>query len=251
MDQVLIFVLIFLYGILIGSFLNVCIYRIPKNENIVVVRSHCMSCGYQLKWYDLFPVFSYLFLGGKCRKCKTKISFQYPFIEMLNGVLYLMVFAVNGLNGLSIIFCLLTSVLIVLTVVDLRTFEIPDSFQVVIAGLGIFRVAMDYKNWQIYIIGFFAISVFLLLLYIFSKGTWIGGGDVKLMAVTGLILGWKLIIIAFFLGCVLGSVIHLLRMKLSKENRVLAFGPYLSLGIFLTMLYGEQWLQWYIGICLR
>ena len=100
MDTILIFaeILIFLFGIVIGSFLNVCIYRIPKGEDIVKVNSHCMTCGYQLKWYDLIPIFSYIFLRGKCRKCKTKLSCQYPIVEAVNGFMYVLIFAVNGLN---------------------------------------------------------------------------------------------------------------------------------------------------------
>ena len=89
--EIIFYIFIFLFGIVIGSFLNVCIYRIPKHEDIVKTRSHCMSCGYQLKWYDMFPVFSYLFLRGRCRKCHAKLSVQYPLIEAANGILYVSV----------------------------------------------------------------------------------------------------------------------------------------------------------------
>lgn len=113
-----IYILIFAFGIVIGSFLNVCIYRIPQHETVVTERSHCMRCGYQLAWYDMVPVFSWLFLRGRCRKCKEPISPQYPIIEALNGILYIVVFAVNGLELTSIIYCFLTSALIVLSVID-------------------------------------------------------------------------------------------------------------------------------------
>ncbi len=244
------YILIFLYGIVIGSFLNVLIYRIPKKENIVTTRSHCMSCGYQLKWYDLIPLFSYLALGGRCRKCKTKLSVQYPLIEGLNGVLYLIVFFRYGISVDSLLYCLLFSALLALSVIDFRTYEIPVGFNIFILAIGLIRVATDYQNWSDYVIGFLSVSVFLLILYYASGGRAIGGGDVKLMAVCGLVIGWKLIIVAFLAGCILGSVIHLIRMKISKEGHVLAMGPYLSAGVALAVLFGDLFLNWYLGMYL-
>ncbi|MBP3206045.1 MAG: prepilin peptidase, partial [Lachnospiraceae bacterium] len=132
---ILLYIVIFLYGIVIGSFLNVVIYRVPKKENMVTTRSHCMSCGYQLTWYDLIPLFSWLALGGKCRKCKAKISVQYPLIEGLNGVLYLVIFARYGLSIDSLLYCLLFSALIALSVIDFRTYEIANGFSYFICGL--------------------------------------------------------------------------------------------------------------------
>ena len=107
---IILYVVIFLFGIVIGSFLNVCILRIPLKESIAKDRSHCMSCGYQLAWFDLVPLFSYIFLRGRCRKCKTHISLQYPLVEGLNGVLYVLIFLVNGWSIDSVIYCLLTAV---------------------------------------------------------------------------------------------------------------------------------------------
>ena len=244
---ILFYIIIFLFGIVIGSFLNVCIYRIPKHEDIVKTRSHCMSCGYQLEWYDMFPVFSYLFLGGKCRKCGAKLSVQYPLIEAANGILYTMIVWINGVNVESVLYCLLTSALIVLSVIDFRTYEIPLGINLFILALGLIRVATDYHNFLNYLIGFLSVSVVLAALYYASKGRAIGGGDVKLMAVCGLLLGWKLIIMAFLLGCILGAVIHVIRMKVSGEDHVLAMGPYLSMGVFIAALWGNQLLTWYLG----
>lgn len=249
--EILIWVMVFLYGITIGSFLNVCIYRIPAKESIVAPRSHCMKCGYILKWYDLVPLFSYLFLGGRCRKCRDKISFQYPLVEFLNGLMYLWVFFVNGINVESVIYCLAVSALVALSVIDFRTYEIPFGFNIFITVLGAIHLAFDYENWLEYVIGFFAVSLFLLLLNLFSNGRAMGGGDVKLMAAAGFLIGWKLIVLAFFIGCILGSIIHVIRMKLSDEGHGLAFGPYLSAGIVICMLYGNQMIDWYISICHR
>lgn len=244
---IFLYIIIFLYGIIIGSFLNVCIYRIPKKENIATTRSHCMSCGYQLKWYDLVPIFSYLVLRGKCRKCGSKISVQYPIIEALNGALYLLVFWRYGMSVDSLLYCLLFSALIVLSVIDFRTYEIPLGINIFILTLGLIHIVTDLSLWSSYVIGFFSVSVPLLLIYLVTKGRGIGGGDVKLMAVAGLLIGWKLNVLGFLLGCILGSVIHICRMKLSGESHVLAMGPYLAMGIGLSVLWGEQMIAWYLS----
>lgn len=240
-------IIIFLYGITIGSFLNVCIYRLPKKENIVTTGSHCTSCGYRLKWYDLIPLVSWLVLGGKCRKCKARISVQYPVIEALNGFLWLTVFFVCGVSIETALYCVLASALLALSVIDFRTYEIPFGFNLIIAVLGLIRVLTDLSNWTEYAIGFFAVSAPLYLIYIVTKGRGIGGGDIKLMAAAGLLLGWKRIVLALVIGCVLGSVIHVIRMKVSKAEHVLAMGPYLSMGIFIAALWGERLLEWYLG----
>ncbi len=235
-----------IYGVIIGSFLNVCIYRIPEKQSVVVVRSHCMSCGKQIKWYDLVPLVSFLILRGKCRYCKAKLSWQYPAVEALNGILYGIIVLVNGFNITSILYCLATSALLALSIIDWRTYEIPPSFNIFIGILGIIRLILDLPHWYNYVIGFVSVSGFLLLIFLVTKGRGIGFGDVKLMAAAGLLLGWKLIILSLGLGCVLGSIIHITLMYVKDKDRVLAFGPYLSLGIFISMLYGEQIIEWYL-----
>lgn len=218
------YIIIFIFGIVIGSFLNVCIYRIPLGETIVTAPSHCMSCGARLHWYDMVPVFSWMVLGGKCRNCKAKISVQYPIIEAANGIFYVVVCAVNGLTWVSLVYCLMVSALLTLSVIDWRTYEIPFGINVFLAVLGVIATALDVKNITGHIIGAVCVSGFLGILYLLSKGRAIGGGDVKLMAACGLILGWQKIILAFLLGCIIGSVIHLIRMKRSGEGHVLAMG---------------------------
>lgn len=248
------YVTIFVFGIVIGSFLNVLIYRIPRHENIAVVRSHCMQCGYQLKWYDLFPIFSYLFLRGKCRKCKAKISVQYPLVEALNGILYVVVFVFMYQQTTDsllccVLYCMLGSALLALSVIDFRTYEIPVGFNLFIGLLGVARIVTDYENWLQYVIGGVSVSLFLLLLFVVSNGRAIGGGDVKLMAACGLLLGWKSIILAFCIGCLLGGIIHPIRMKIAGEGRVLAMGPYLSIGVMIAALFGTQLINQYLEIC--
>ena len=242
------YLVVFIFGITIGSFLNVCIYRIPLHESIVTAPSHCMTCGSKLHWYDMVPVFSWLILGGKCRSCKVKISAQYPIIEALNGVLYVLVCAVNGLNIMSLVYCLMTSAFVVLSVIDWRTYEIPVSINYFLGILGIASIMIEPKNLVGHLIGAVCVSGVLLIIYLISGGRAIGGGDIKLMAACGLIVGWQLIILAFFLGCIIGSVIHLIRIRVSKVGHMLAMGPYLSAGIFIAALWGNSWIQWYMGL---
>ena len=251
--EVILYVLIAVYGIVVGSFLNVCILRIPMKQTIVTERSHCMKCNYQLKWYDLVPLASWLMLKGRCRMCKEPISKQYPIIEAANGLIWLITFLVRGIrfefiyDAESILFCLVFSCLLVLSVIDFRTYEIPIGCNIFILAVGLIHLCMDYSNWLLYVIGLIAVSLFLYIIYIATKGRGIGGGDVKLMAVSGLLIGWKLNLLALILGCILGSVIHIIRMKLTDEDNVLAMGPYLSMGILLSVLWGNQIIDWYIG----
>ena len=207
-----------------------------------------MACGNVIKWYDLIPVLSFLLLRGKCRNCGAKLSIQYPIIELLNGILYCVIFAVQGLNVQSVLMMGLTSALIVITVIDWRTYEIPFGLNVFLACIGLASLIFDYENWLDHVIGMLCVSGFLLMLYLVTKGRGIGGGDIKLMAAAGLFLGWKRCILAFVIGCILGSFIHLIRMKVSSEDHVLAFGPYLSAGIFIACLWGDALVDAYLGM---
>ncbi|MCR5202559.1 MAG: prepilin peptidase [Lachnospiraceae bacterium] len=245
--EIAIYILAFFYGIVIGSFSNVCILRIPSEESIIP-SSHCMKCGYKLRWYDLFPLFSYIFLKGKCRKCGEHISLQYPLVEGINGVCYTLIFIFNGINVQSMLLCLFTTALIAIAVVDWRMYIIPDSFNIFIFILGIVSTAVDYKNFREHIIGMFSISAFLLIIFLVTTGRAMGGGDIKLMAGAGLLLGWKCTVVGFLIGCILGSVIHLIRMKVQGAEHKLAFGPYLAGGLFIAIFVGELIMNWYLGV---
>lgn len=246
-EQILLTIIFFLYGIVIGSFVNVCIYRIPLKENIAKSRSHCMSCGHKLSWYDLFPLFSWIFLRGKCRYCGAKISKQYPLVEFINGIGYVWIYLVGGISLNCILYCLVFSALIALTVIDWRTNEIPIGINRFILVMGIIATVFDLEHILNHVIGFASVGGFLAILYYASNGTAMGGGDAKLMAGAGLLIGWQKILLALALGSIIGSVIHITRMKISGVEHRLAFGPYLSAGIVLAMLYGEQMINWYLG----
>ena len=242
------YITIFIFGITIGSFLNVCIYRLPLGESIVTAPSHCMTCGRKLRWYDMVPVFSWLVLGGKCRNCKSKISVQYPIIEGVNGILYVVICVVNGLVWSSVVYCFMASALLVLSVIDWRTYEIPFCLNVFLFVLGVAMAVLDRGNLVEHLIGMVCVSGVLEILYLVSGGGAIGGGDIKLMFACGLILGWERIILAFLLGCVIGSVVHTVRIKVSRAGRMLAMGPYLSVGVLLAALWGDAWINWYLSL---
>ncbi len=248
------FCIVFIFGITIGSFLNVCIIRIPDKKSIIAVPSHCMNCNYRLKWYDLVPLASWLILKGKCRKCGQPISKQYPIIEAVNGIAWVLIFIIRGFkydlvyDVTTVCYLALFSALLVLSVIDFRTYEIPLGCNIFILAVGLIHLFVDYSNWLQYVIGLTAVSLFLYIIYVVSKGRAIGGGDVKLMAVCGLLLGWKLSVVAFILGCVLGSVIHIARMKISGKDHMLAMGPYLSMGVMIAALWGDKILSWYLGM---
>ena len=248
MLRAVLYLIIFLMGLVIGSFLNVCIYRIPKKEDIVFGRSKCRSCGEMLKWYELIPVVSFLSHGGRCRHCNEKISIQYPLVELANGMIYVWVVAVIGWTWESLLFCLCASVLLVLGIIDERTFEIPLGCNILIGILGMIHLLLDLTHWLDYVMGMCIVSGLFLIAYYATRKKGIGGGDIKLMAAAGLLLGWQKILLALFIGSVLGVVIHFTLMKFKGKDRVLAFGPYLAVGIFIAMLYGDQILFWYLNL---
>ncbi len=246
--EILMYIYIALFGIVVGSFCNVCILRIPQNESIITTPSHCTKCNKKLRFWHLVPLFSYLFLRGKCAYCKSKISAQYPIIELINGVLWVIVFSVYGLSLQFALGALLASAFLVLSVIDERTNEIPPKINIFIFVIAVINLLFNLSNFTNYILGFAAITAFLMLLFFISKGGAIGGGDVKLMAGCGLLLGLENTILAFVMACVIGSVIHVIRMKFFGKGRVLAMGPYLCVGVFIAYLWGESILKWYFAL---
>jgi len=155
----LINILVFIWGATIGSFANVCILRIPEGKNIVRNRSCCMNCGQGLRWYHLIPILSYLFLGGRCFHCKLVISRQYPLVEVANGVLYVLVLLRNGWNVDSILYCFLATALLILSVIDARTYEIPIGINYFILALGLIHLLFHWDHWLTYGIGLVAVSI--------------------------------------------------------------------------------------------
>ena len=243
-----IYIMTLLLGLCVGSFLNVLIYRIPLEQEFVKTPSHCMSCGHPLKWYELIPVFSWVAQGGKCRSCGVRLSAQYPIVEALNGSMWLLTAVLFKGDWLTVaLYCGLFSMLLVLSVIDWRTYIIPNGINLTIFVLGLVRLATDFANWPTYIIGMASVSLVFLLLHILTGGNGLGMGDVKLVAAAGLLLGWPKMILAVLVGSVSGAVIHSIRMK-GGAGRKLAFGPYLAAGIWFSALVGQPLISAYLSL---
>jgi len=242
---------IFLFlGLVIGSFLNVCIYRLPRNESVVITPSHCPACGTRIRARDLFPVLSYIWLKGRCRTCSTAISPRYPLIELLTGLLFAAAYAHTGLTALLLKQLFLIAVLIVVSFIDLKHLIIPDRVIIFSLACGILLnlVAGDLSLLSAFL-GFSAAAAFLLVPALIYRGG-MGGGDIKLAAVIGFFLGWPNGLLAIFLGCLLGAVTGLILVLTGLKGRkdAIPFGPYLALGTLLAMFFGDKWLAWYLGL---
>lgn len=245
---IFLYILIFLLGLCVGSFCNVLIYRIPKGEEFVKTGSHCMQCGHNLRWFELIPVASWLVQGGKCRSCGGKLSAQYPVVEALNGVMWLVTAVLYRGDWITtVLYCVLYSMLMVLSVIDWRTFTIPNGINLVILLLGVVRLVTDLQNWLTYLIGMLAVGLVFFLLHVLTGGRGLGMGDVKLVAAAGLLLGWPKMLLAVLVGSLAGALIHSVRMK-HGADRKLAFGPYLAAGIWLSALVGGRIITAYLGL---
>ena len=250
-DVIVVYSLVFLYGISIGSFLNVCIYRIPRGESIVKNVSHCTACGQKIKVFDLIPVFSYIALRGKCRGCGAKISPRYMTVEMLCAALWMFLFYNLGFTWRFLFFAVMSAALIVITLTDIEFTEIPDKVVLTLLAAGVIYniVSFDLHFTVNSVVGFFAASVPLYIMAVVTNGG-MGGGDIKLMAVCGLFVGWRCILLAMFIGAVAACLFTLVQALAGKrrEDKGVVFGPFLSVGIIAAGLYGEPLIEWYLSL---
>ncbi len=242
-----------IFGGLIGSFLNVCIYRLPNEESIVWPGSHCPHCQKPIKFYDNIPVFSYLLLKGKCRYCKGPSSIQYPLVEgitALSSVFLIMRFGVS----LSFLFYFaFISALIVVTVIDLYYQIIPDAISLPGIGVGLLASLLipEITFWNslfgVLLGGGSLFLVATLYQWIFKREG-MGGGDVKLLAMIGAFLGWKAVILTILLSSLIGSIAGIIVMILKGKDfkYAIPFGPFLSLGAAISLFYGERLIRWYL-----
>jgi len=253
-EIILIFVL-GLLGLIVGSFSNVCIYRIPRNESIIYPASHCPKCRTTIKPIDNIPLLSYILLKGRCRNCKSKISIQYPVVEFLTGLIYLIIYLIYGLSIQTLIYIILSSALIIIAFIDLNEQIIPDviSLPGIVIGLilSFFVPYLSFVNSALGVVvgGGIILTIGLGGSVIYKKEA-MGGGDVKLAAMIGAFLGWRYIIISLFLGFFLGALIGIILIitKIKKREDVIPFGPFIILGSFITLLWGEKIITWYMGI---
>ncbi|MFZ4856207.1 MAG: prepilin peptidase [Desulfuromonadaceae bacterium] len=242
-------------GMVVGSFLNVCICRLPKNESIVYPSSHCPRCSCQIRWYDNIPVVSYLLLRGKCRGCGTHISLQYPLVELLNGVLTLFLFLRFGPTPAFAVLFLFCSALVVITFIDIEHQIIPD--EISLSGIVIGFICSFFLKGHSWLNSLLGIllggGTLLLVAYTYHRLTGkdgMGGGDIKLLAMMGAFLGWKAVPFIIFASSLAGSLIGISLMLFQKKDGKLAipFGPYLAFGALLYIFYGKPLIRWYLGL---
>ncbi|MDF2593014.1 MAG: prepilin peptidase [Clostridia bacterium] len=243
-------IFIFIFGLLIGSFLNVCIYRIPRKESIAFPPSHCTNCNTQLKAVDLIPVLSFVTYRGKCKYCKARISLQYPIIELINGLIYLFLYQKFGLSVEMGMYSILSSILVVITMIDFFTQEIPDELNIFGLIIGIIFLAIVLRFGSVVNSGLgLLIGGGLFLLIAVVSGGAMGGGDIKLMGMLGLWFGWKLILMLSIISFVIGALASLLliALKIKGLKDYIPFGPFIAISAIIVIFFGSDLLSWYLS----
>ena len=246
--NIIFYLYIFVIGIVIGSFLNVVIYRVPKEVSFVKGRSFCPHCQAQIKGYHNVPVFSYLWLRGKCADCRQPIAIRYPLVELFTGLMAVLIFAVYGFSFQWLVVFSAAAILICITMIDFDTMIIPN-------GLVIALMAPALLSFFFFpqlgilsrVIGIFIISLPMLILVLFIPDAF-GGGDIKLMAVAGFMLGWGNTLLASFIGLLLGGAVAVVLLARKTEDKHMAFGPYLCIGIMTALLFGDRIIGWYFNL---
>ena len=251
---------VFLTGLVVGSFLNCVIYRLNTKESFLFSRSHCPKCHHILKWYDLIPILSFIIVKGKCRYCKKKISWQYPLVEIFTGLIFLLLVTCHLSLVTLIYYIVVSSLLIVIFVYDLKHYIIPDKIiYPVIVIVFLYRI-LSFGHWSLgfgifeglkmpLIVGFSA-GGFFFLIWLISRGRWMGFGDVKLGFFMGLFLSWPNILVAlfsaFFIGAIIGIGLIIAGKKTLKSQ--VPFGPFLVTGTFIALFWGQNLINWYINL---
>ena len=242
--------LFFIYGLVFGSFFNVVGLRVPKRESIVRPPSHCTVCDRNLTIKDLVPVFSYVFLKGKCRGCGTKIHWVYPVMELATGLLFAFAYYQLGFTLELVVALLFISLLVIITVSDIAYMLIPDKILLFfLIPLIVLRVFEPLSPWWDSIVGAVVGFGVLFLIAIVSKGG-MGGGDIKLFFVIGLVLGWVPTLLTLFLASIIGTVIGVISLRRTKQGRKtpIPFGPSIAIAAIIAYFYGESLVDWYVNL---
>lgn len=241
---------IFIFGLIVGSFLNCIIYRMEQKKSFLKGRSYCPNCKHTLSWKDLIPILSFMMLKGKCRYCGKRISIQYPIVELAAGLLFLLISSF-GITISFLYLLIISSLLIIIFIYDLKHYIIPDSiiFSAIIITF-LYYVLHKPGLWQNINQVYAAIgaSLFFLLIYLASRGKWLGFGDVKLAFFMGLFLGFPRIIVALFFSYLIGAIIGIILILLKKKGlkSEVPFGPFLIIGTYIALFWGSKIAQWYI-----
>ena len=245
--------IIFLVGLLIGSFLNVCIYRIPQGESIVYPSSHCPRCGTTLRALDLIPILSFFAYGGKCKYCGEGISMRYPSIELINGLLYYLLYHQLGLSLELIPYGLLASLLLTISLIDYDHQIIPDGLVIFGFVIGLLYKIIDILFHQatfgvLNSIGGLLLGGGLFLLIAIVSNGGMGGGDIKLMAMLGFWLGIKGILLVMLLSFIIGAIVSIFLLLLKKKGGkdAIPFGPFIALGTMIVLAWGTEIINWYM-----
>ncbi|GAA0600877.1 A24 family peptidase [Virgibacillus siamensis] len=240
----------FLVGTILGSFFNVAGLRVPKKEPFVAGRSYCPKCRQTIFWYDLIPVLSFLYLRGRCRHCKTRISFVYPAVELATGLLFSFSYIKIGLSAELIIALALVSMLIIIFVSDLHYMLIPNRILLFFSPIFIvLRIVQPLHPWWDSVAGGLIAGVLLAVIIIISRGG-MGGGDMKLFALLGIVFGTEKVLLAFFLATLIGALFGgiLLLFKIVGRKQEVPFGPYIIVGALLAYFYGNEMITWYFNL---
>ena len=248
--ELIILFLFFVYGLVFGSFFNVVGLRIPKGKSIVRPPSHCTVCDRNLTFKDLVPVFSYVFLKGKCRGCGTKIHWVYPVMELVTGLLFVFAYYQLGFTLELVVAVLFVSLLVIITVSDIAYMLIPDKILLFfLIPLIVLRVFEPLSPWWDSIIGAVVGFGVLFLIAVVSKGG-MGGGDIKLFFVIGLVLGWIPTLLTLFIASIIGTVIGIISLRLTKKGRKtpIPFGPSIAIAAIIAYFYGDMIVDWYVNL---
>jgi leader peptidase (prepilin peptidase)/N-methyltransferase len=241
---------IFIFGLIIGSFCNVVIYRLPQGKSIITPGSRCPSCTAPIHPWDNIPILSFLFLRGQCRACKEPISLRYPSVELVSGVLYVLLWFKYGVSIPFAIYAALTSTLLTIAVIDYDHKILPNAITLpgIVVGLGLSLWALPIRPLAS-LLGILLGGVFFYLIALVSKGG-MGGGDIKLIAMIGAFLGWQGAFFTILSGALLGSLVGVTLMVLGKKGRKdkVPFGPFLSVGAILFILLGDDLIHWYLNL---
>lgn len=247
----------FVLGAIFGSFGNVIIYRLPKDESVVTPRSSCQNCKAPVKWYDNIPILSWFILGGRCRSCKVEFSFRYPLVEFLMGALFAGAFYYFGFSWTLLEAQIFIFGLVICTFIDFDHMILPDEFTLSGIVIGLMGAALSPERefmdafWGVLFGGGFLWGM-AYIYYVLTNNEGMGGGDIKLLAWVGAVLGWKAIPFVILTSAIIGSVVGLTMASRSKTGlkTVIPFGPYLALGALLYLFGGATIAQWYLDLFL-